>query len=189
MIDIGFITATVKVYSKKYKTSKGANKETKTKTINLGANAPFNDNDTVYIINQEDYDKILSNRDNNKDIDSFNEQIENFQRIFKKLDEKYQEQFQEIQELKTDNKNLHKDYKESNKENENLHNALHKAQSDIDQKNNIIVAYENMGLWKRIRHYDPKQDVAMLETSTKNDWWKWIWNDNFKNDSMGFFQK
>ena len=169
MIDVGLTIAKVKVYTKKYKTSKGTNKETKTKTINLGANAPFNDGDAVYIINQSDYERIINDQDHNKEIDRLNQQIKNFQRTFKELEEKYQEQFHEIQELKTNNINLQKSYNKSTEKREKLQNALLKAKDKISQKDNIIVAYENMGLWNRIRHYDPKQDYEMIETSAKSD--------------------
>ena len=169
MIDIGFITARVRVYSKKYKTSKGTKKETKTKTINLGANAPFNDGDVVFIINESDYKGIIDNEDHNKEIELLNEQIETIQGSFNELDNKYQEQFQEIQEMKEDNKKLREKLFESEDRKEELHNALHEAQGKIDQKNSIITAYETMGFWKRIRKYNPKNDLEMIETSTKNE--------------------
>ena len=106
MIDVGLTIAKVKVYTKKYKTSKGRAKETKTKTINLGANAPFNDGDAVFIINESDFDRVTNNQEHNEEIISLNQQIKDFQRTFKELEKKYQEQFHEIQGMKKDNEKL-----------------------------------------------------------------------------------
>ena len=169
MIDVGFIIAKVKVYTKKYKTSNGTNKETKTKTINLGANAPFNDGDAVYVINQTDYNDIINNQDQNKEIETLTEQLDKIQRNFNELDKQYQERFQEIQGIKEDNKKLREKLFKSEERKEELHNALHDAQGRINEKDKIITAYEMMGFWKRIRHYNPKQDIEMIETSTKNE--------------------
>lgn len=167
MTEIEFTIARVKVYSKKYKTAKGIDKETLTKTINLGANAPFEDEDIVTIINKIDYDNLINKQGNIKEIESLKEKLEDFQRKFFELDKKYQEQLQEIQELKTNNKTIQNKLNECIEDREDLHNALHEAQGELNQKDKIIVAYEHMGLLKRIRHYNPKQDL-MLETSKKN---------------------
>ena len=69
--------------------------------------------------------------------------------------------------MKEDNKKLQEKLFKSEERKEELHNALHEAQGEINQKDQIIMAYKSMGLLKRIRHYDPEQDV-MIETSKKN---------------------
>lgn len=163
MIDVSFTIAKVKVYSKKYKTSNGKQKETKTKTINLGSNAPFNDNESVFIINQNQYDEIMNDNDHNKEIDRLNDEIKEFQRKFKELDNKYQEQFKEIQETKNDNKKLRDKLFESEDIKEELHDALHEAQGKINQKDIIITAYKTMGFWKRIWKYNPEKDIEIKQ--------------------------
>ena len=167
MSNLEFMIAKVKQYVKKYKTKNGTKKESIFKTINLGSNAPFKDGDSVIVINKIDYDDIMEQQENIKEIESLNEQLNNIQRSFKELEKNFNEQFQEIQELKSDNKNLQKSLNQCIEKREELHNALHKLEHEIDKKNNIIIAYKNMGFWKRVRNYDPEPDVELLITSTK----------------------
>ena len=169
MIDIKFQICNVKTYMKRYKRSNGEVKESKTNSINLGSDSPFHDGDVVCVIDKDYYERMKDNKDNNKEIESLKAQLKELSDRYQEMGKKSKEQYQEIQELRKNNKTLQKSLNESTERKEELHNALHEAQTKIDQKNNIIIAYENMGLWKRIRHYNPKQDVGMLETSTKNN--------------------
>lgn len=169
MSNLEFMIAKVKQYVKKYKTKNGTKKETIFKTINLGSNTPFKDGDSVIVINKIDYDDIMEQQENIKEIESLNEQLNNIQRSFKELEKNFNEQFQEIQELKSDNKNLQKSLNQCIEKREDLHNALHTAEHEINKKDIIITAYKKMGLWDRIRHYDPESDVELIGTSIKNE--------------------
>lgn len=169
MIDIKHQICNVKTYMKRYKRSDGEVKESKTNTINLGSDSPFHDGDVVYVIDKDDYDGMKDNADNNKEIETLKAQLKELSDRHQEMEKKSKEQFQEIQELKSNNKNLQKSLNKSTERREELHNALHQAEHKISQKDQIIIAYKKMGFWDRLRHYDPEQDIEMLEISTKNE--------------------
>ena len=154
---------------KRYKRSNGEVKESKTNSINLGSDSPFHDGDVVCIIDKDYYDGIKNNKDNTEEIESLKAQLKELSDRYQEVGKKSKEHYQEIQELRKNNQTLQKSLNESTERKEELHNALHQAEHKISQKDQIIIAYENMGLLKRIRHYNPKQDIEMLEISTKND--------------------
>ena len=169
MIDIKHQICNVKTYMKRYKRSDGEVKESKTNTINLGSDSPFRDGDIVYVIDKDDYDGMEDNADDNKEIETLKAQLKELSDRHQEMEKKSKEQFQEIQELKSNNKNLQKSLNKSTERREELHNALHQAEHKISQKEQIIIAYKKMGFWDRLRHYDPEQDIEMLEISTKNE--------------------
>lgn len=168
MTDIKFQICNVKTYMKRYKRSNGQVKESKTNTINLGSDSPFQDGQAVFIIDKLDYEELIDNKDKSKEIETLQAQFDTLSNRHQELKKKSKEQFQEIEELKKNNKNLQKRLNESTDKREELHNALHKVEHEIDKKNNIIIAYKNMGFWKRVRNYDPEPDIEIIETSTKN---------------------
>lgn len=167
MTDIRQQICRVKTYMKRYKRSNGQVKESKTNTINLGSDSPFHDEDVVIVIDKADYESISNNDDRKEEIESLNAQLKDLSDRLQEIRRESKERFQEIQELKINNKSLQKSLNKTTEQKEDLHNALHEAQDLINQKDNIIVAYENMGFWKRMRKYNPKQDYEMIETSAK----------------------
>jgi septal ring factor EnvC (AmiA/AmiB activator) len=169
MTDIKFQICNVKTYMKRYKRSNGQVKESKTNTINLGSYSPFQDGDVVCIIDKNHYERMKDNKGNTEEIERLNTQIKELSDRYQEVEKKSKEQYQEIQELRKNNKNLQKSLNESTERKEELHNALHQAEHKISQKEKIILAYKKMGFWDRMRHYNPEQDIIMLESSTKNE--------------------
>lgn len=167
MSDIKFVIAKVKGYVKRYTTKSGTKKESNVKQINLGSNAPFKDGDTVFVIDKMDYANIMDGKDKENEIESLNAQLTDTLKKYHEMSLNYHEVFQESNTLRKEQKTLQKKLDECIENRESLHNALHEAQGEINQKDQIIMAYKSMGLLKRIRHYDPEQDV-MIETSKKN---------------------
>lgn len=171
MSDIKFMIAKVKGYVKRYTTKNGKKKEIATKTINLGANAPFEDGDAVIVIKKLDYDDIMNQQANKQEIDALNEDLNEIQRSFTKLDTKCQEQLQEIQELKTTNKTLTEKWENSKEKTEILQNNIILAQNEINKQKDtigyqdvIIAKYEEMGLLNRVLKKNPKDNTPKPET-------------------------
>ena len=158
-----FQYAVIKAYSKKYKTKNGTVKESISNMINLGATTIFKDGDNVVIIYESDFNELLDSSEKDDEMEELKSQLKEYSKKFQELERNYELLFQEFQELKNERNSFLKQLNDANDVKENLHNALHKAQSEIDIKNNIITAYEHMGLWNRIRHYNPKQDIEMLD--------------------------
>ena len=154
---------TVRVYTKKY-TSKDKNgnsveKESKQKQVSLKKEDPFEDDDLVMVLSQDDYQKLIDNQFSD-------ERLDEFQHIIEAKDAEIEELEKQIQTLKSsffDDVGSLKDevsYKdellkakdeihELNKENKLINDERVAIFKELDYKNRMILAY-NVELNKSI---------------------------------------
>lgn len=154
---------TVRVYTKKY-TSKDKNgnsveKESKQKQVSLKKEDPFEDDDLVMVLSQDDYQKLIDNQFSD-------ERLDEFQHIIEAKDAEIEELEKQIQTLKSsffDDVGSLKDevsYKdellkakdeihELNKENKLINDERVAIFKELDYKNKMILAY-NVELNKSI---------------------------------------
>ena len=154
---------TVRVYTKKYtskdKNGKAVEKESKQKQVSLKKEDPFEDDDLVKVLSQEDYQKLLDNQFSD-------ERLDEFYHIIEAKDAEIEELQGQIQTLKGsffDDVDSLKDeinYKdellkakdeiyELNKENKQINDERVAIFKELDYKNKMILAY-NVELNKSI---------------------------------------
>ncbi len=154
---------TVRVYTKKYtskdKDGKSVEKESKQKQVSLKKEDPFEDDDLVKVLSQEDYQKLIDNQFSDEKLDEFYHIIEAKDAEIKELEN-------QIQTLKSsffDDVGTMKDelnYKdelmkakdeihELNKENKLINDERVAIFKELDYKNKMILAY-NVELNKSI---------------------------------------
>ena len=154
---------TVRVYTKKYtskdKNGKSVEKESKQKQVSLKKEDPFEDDDLVKVLSQEDYQKLIDNQFSD-------ERLDEFYHIIEAKDAEIKELENQIQTLKSsffDYVDSRKDeliYKdelmkakdeihELNKENKKINDERVAIFKELDYKNKMILAY-NVELNKSI---------------------------------------
>ena len=154
---------TVRVYTKKY-TSKDKNgnsieKESKQKQVSLKKEDPFEDDDLVKVLSQEDYQKLIDNQFSDERLDEFyhiieakDAEIEELQNQIQTLKSSF---FDDVDSLKGElayKNELMKakdEIHELNKENRKINDERVAIFKELDYKNKMILAY-NVELNKSI---------------------------------------
>ncbi|WP_458454698.1 coiled-coil domain-containing protein [Methanobrevibacter sp.] len=154
---------TVRVYTKKY-TSKDKNgnaveKESKQKQVSLKKEDPFEDNELVKVLSQEDYEKLLDNQFSDERLDEFYHIIEGKDAEIEELKNQIQTLkgsfFDDVDSLKDEINYKDELLKakdeiyELNKENKQINDERVAIFKELDYKNKMILAY-NVELNKSI---------------------------------------
>ena len=154
---------TVRVYTKKYtskdKDGNSVEKESQQKQVSLKKEDPFEDNDLVKVLTQDDYEKLISNQMSDEKlaeydeiISSKDEEIENLQNQINTLKASF---FDDVDSLKDElayRDELLKakdEIHELNKENKKINDERVAIFKELDYKNKMILAY-NVELNKSI---------------------------------------
>ena len=154
---------TVRVYTKKYtskdKDGNSVEKESQQKQVSLKKEDPFEDNDLVKVLTQDDYEKLISNQMSDEKlaeydeiISSKDEEIENLQNQINTLKASF---FDDVDSLKDElsyRDELLKakdEIHELNKENKKINDERVSIFKELDYKNKMILAY-NVELNKSI---------------------------------------
>ncbi|WP_405265620.1 hypothetical protein [Methanobrevibacter sp.] len=154
---------TVRVYTKKYtskdKNGKSVEKESKQKQVSLKKEDPFEDDDLVKVLSQEDYQKLLDNQFSDERLDEFYHIIEAKDAEIKELEGQIQTLkssfFDDVDSLKDEliyKNELMKakdEIHELNKENKKINDERVAIFKELDYKNKMILAY-NVELNKSI---------------------------------------
>ena len=154
---------TVRVYTKKYtskdKNGKSVEKESKQKQVSLKKEDPFEDDDLVKVLSQEDYQKLIDNQFSDERLDEFYHIIEAKDAEIKELKNQIQTLkssfFDDVDSLKDEL--IYKDelmkakdeIHELNKENKKINDERVAIFKELDYKNKMILAY-NVELNKSI---------------------------------------
>jgi hypothetical protein len=154
---------TVRVYTKKY-TSKDKNgnaveKESKQKQVSLKKEDPFEDDDLVKVLSQDDYQKLIDNQFSDERLDEFYHIIEAKYAEIKELENQIQTLkssfFDDVDSLKEElvykNELLKAkdEIHELNEENKKINDERVAIFKELDYKNKMILAY-NVELNKSI---------------------------------------
>ncbi|MBE6501723.1 MAG: hypothetical protein E7Z79_04705 [Methanobrevibacter thaueri] len=154
---------TVRVYTKKY-TSKDKNgnaveKESKQKQVSLKKEDPFEDDDLVKVLSQDDYQKLIDNQFSDERLDEFYHIIEAKDAEIKELENQIQTLkssfFDDVDSLKEElvykNELLKAkdEIHELNEENKKINDERVAIFKELDYKNKMILAY-NVELNKSI---------------------------------------
>ena len=154
---------TVRVYTKKYtskdKNGKAVEKESKQKQVSLKKEDPFEDDELVKVLSQEEYQKLIDNQFSDEKLDEFHHvieakdaEIENLQNQIQTLKSSF---FEDVDSLKEDINYKDKLLKaqdeiyELNKENKQINDERVAIFKELDYKNKMILAY-NVELNKAI---------------------------------------
>jgi hypothetical protein len=154
---------TVRVYTKKYtskdKDGNTVEKESKQKQVSLKKEDPFEDDDLVRVLSQEDYQKLIDNQFSDEKLDEFYHIIEAKDAEIKDLENQIQTLkssfFDDVDSLKEES--TYKDellkakdeIHELNKENKLINDERVAIFKELDYKNKMILAY-NVELNKSI---------------------------------------
>lgn len=154
---------TVRVYTKKY-TSKDKNgntveKESKQKQVSLKKEDPFEDDDLVKVLSQEDYEKLLDNQFSDERLDEFyhiiegkDAEIEQLKNQIQTLKGSFFDDVDSLKEQLTDKEELVRakdEIHELNKEIKVINDERVAIFKELDYKNKMILAY-NVELNKSI---------------------------------------
>ena len=154
---------TVRVYTKKYtskdKDGKSVEKESKQKQVSLKKEDPFEDDDLVKVLSQEDYQKLVDNQFSDEKLDEFYHTIEAKDAEIEELKSQMQTLkssfFDDVDSLKDElsyKDELMKakdEIHELNKENKLINDERVAIFKELDYKNKMILAY-NVELNKSI---------------------------------------
>ena len=154
---------TVRVYTKKYtskdKNGKSVEKESKQKQVSLKKEDPFEDDDLVKVLSQENYQKLVDNQFSDERLDEFYHIIEAKDAEIEKLKNQIQTLkssfFDDVDSLKDElayKDELMKakdEIHELNKENKKINDERVAIFKELDYKNKMILAY-NVELNKSI---------------------------------------
>ena len=154
---------TVRVYTKKYtskdKDGNTVEKESKQKQVSLKKEDPFEDNDLVMVLSQEDYQKLIDNQFSDQKLDEFYHTIEAKDAEIAQLKEQMQTLkgsfFEDVDSLKeqlTDKEELLKAKDEIHELNKKITKSDDERVAifkELDYKNKMILAY-NVELNKSI---------------------------------------
>jgi hypothetical protein len=154
---------TVRVYTKKYtskdKDGNTVEKESQQKQVSLKKEDPFEDNDLVRVLSQEDYEKLIDNQFSDAKLDEFHHTIEAKDAEIATLQEQIQTLkgsfFDDVDSLKeqlTDKEELLKakdEIHELNKKITRIDDERVAIFKELDYKNKMILAY-NVELNKSI---------------------------------------
>ena len=154
---------TVRVYTKKYtskdKDGKSVEKESKQKQVSLKKEDPFEDDDLVKVLSQDDYQKLIDNQFSDERLDEFYHIIEAKDAEIKELEKQIQTLkssfFEDVDSLKDEvnyKDELLKakdEIHELNKENKQINDERVAIFKELDYKNKMILAY-NVELNKSI---------------------------------------
>lgn len=154
---------TVRVYTKKYtskdKDGKSVEKESKQKQVSLKKEDPFEDDDLVKVLSQDDYQKLVDNQFSDERLDEFYHIIEAKDAEIKELENQIQTLkssfFEDVDSLKDEvnyKDELLKakdEIHELNKENKQINDERVAIFKELDYKNRMILAY-NVELNKSI---------------------------------------
>lgn len=154
---------TVRVYTKKYtskdKNGKAVEKESKQKQVSLKKEDPFEDDELVKVLSQEEYQKLIDNQFSDEKLDEFHHVIEAKDAEIEKLQNQIQTLkssfFEDVDSLKEDINYKDKLLKaqdeiyELNKENKQINDERVAIFKELDYKNKMILAY-NVELNKAI---------------------------------------
>ena len=147
---------TVRVYTKKYtskdKNGKSVEKESKQKQVSLKKEDPFEDDDLVKVLSQEDYQKLIDNQFSDERLDEFYHIIEAKDAEIKELENQIQTLkssfFDDVDSLKDEL--IYKDeLMKAKDEIHELNKENKKINDESDYKNKMILAY-NVELNKSI---------------------------------------
>lgn len=154
---------TVRVYTKKY-TSKDKDgntieKESKQKQVSLKKEDPFEDNDLVRVLSQEDYEKLIDNQFSDERLDEFyhiiegkDAEIEELKNQIQTLKGSFFDDVDSLKEQLTDKEELLKakdEIHELNKKITKIDDERVAIFKELDYKNRMILAY-NVELNKSI---------------------------------------
>ena len=154
---------TVRVYTKKYtskdKDGNSVEKESKQKQVSLKKEDPFEDDDLVKVLSQQDYQKLIDNQFSDERLDEFyhtieakDAEIEELQKQIQTLKSSF---FEDVDSLKDEvnyKDELLKakdEIHELNKENKQINDERVAIFKELDYKNRMILAY-NVELNKSI---------------------------------------
>ena len=154
---------TVRVYTKKYtskdKDGNSVEKESQQKQVSLKKEDPFEDNDLVKVLTQDDYEKLISNQMSDEKlveydeiISSKDEEIENLQNQINTLKASFFDDVDSLKDELTYRDELLKakdEIHELNKENKKINDERVAIFKELDYKNKMILAY-NVELNKSI---------------------------------------
>ena len=154
---------TVRVYTKKYtskdKDGNSVEKESKQKQVSLKKEDPFEDDDLVKVLSQEDYQKLIDNQFSDERLDEFYHTIEAKDAEIEELQGQIQTLkgsfFDEVDSLKDEINYKDELLKakdeiyELNKENKQINDERVAIFKELDYKNKMILAY-NVELNKSI---------------------------------------
>ena len=154
---------TVRVYTKKYtskdKDGNSVEKESQQKQVSLKKEDPFEDNDLVKVLTQDDYEKLISNQMSDEKlaeydeiISSKDEEIENLQNQINTLKASFFDDVDSLKDEQTYRDELLKakdEIHELNKENKKINDERVAIFKELDYKNKMILAY-NVELNKSI---------------------------------------
>ena len=154
---------TVRVYTKKYtskdKDGNSVEKESQQKQVSLKKEDPFEDNDLVKVLTQDDYEKLISNQlsdeklaEYDEIISSKDEEIENLQNQINTLKASFFDDVDSLKDELTYRDELLKakdEIHELNKENKKINDERVAIFKELDYKNKMILAY-NVELNKSI---------------------------------------
>ena len=154
---------TVRVYTKKYtskdKDGNSVEKESKQKQVSLKKEDPFEDDELVKVLSQEDYQKLVDNQFSDERLDEFYHIIEAKDAEIKELENQIQTLkssfFEDVDTLKDEINYKDELLKakdeiyELNKENKQINDERVAIFKELDYKNKMILAY-NVELNKSI---------------------------------------
>ena len=154
---------TVRVYTKKYtskdKDGNTVEKESKQKQVSLKKEDPFEDDDLVKVLSQEDYEKLLDNQFSDERLDEFyhiiegkDAEIEQLKKHIQSLKGSFFEDVDSLKEQLTDKEELVRakdEIHELNKEIKVINDERVAIFKELDYKNKMILAY-NVELNKSI---------------------------------------
>ena len=146
---------TVRVYTKKYtskdKDGNSVEKESKQKQVSLKKEDPFEDDELVKVLSQEDYQKLIDNQFSDERLDEFyhtieakDAEIEELQKQIQTLKSSF---FEDVDSLKDEvnyKDELLKakdEIHELNKENKQINDERVAIFKELDYKNRMILAY------------------------------------------------
>ena len=154
---------TVRVYTKKYtskdKNGKSVEKESKQKQVSLKKEDPFEDDDLVKVLSQEDYQKLIDNQFSDEKLDEFyhiieakDAEIEELQSQIQTLKGSFFDDVGSLKEQLTDKEELVRakdEIHELTKEIKQINDERVAIFKELDYKNKMILAY-NVELNKSI---------------------------------------
>ena len=154
---------TVRVYTKKYtskdKDGKSVEKESKQKQVSLKKEDPFEDDDLVKVLSQEDYQKLIDNQFSDEKLDEFyhiieakDAEIEELQSQIQTLKGSFFDDVGSLKEQLTDKEELVRakdEIHELTKEIKQINDERVAIFKELDYKNKMILAY-NVELNKSI---------------------------------------
>jgi len=154
---------TVRVYTKKYtskdKDGNTVEKESKQKQVSLKKEDPFEDDDLVKVLSQEDYEKLLDNQFSDERLDEFyhiiegkDAEIEQLKNQIQTLKGSFFDDVDSLKEQLTDKEELVRakdEIHELNKEIKVINDERVAIFKELDYKNKMILAY-NVELNKSI---------------------------------------